>query len=169
MPCLLQVPEFLSTTGYTNPTNVLRSAFQIAHKTDKPAYEWVMEQPQLMADFNLWMTDQRFGSQTWLDVFNVSHHFGYSSADTLLFVDIGGGLGQQCALLKKTHPNIPGRVVLQDQPFVLPNAVFVEGMEKYPHDFWTEQPLKGEIHPILYIVEAFLRLLGSKYTTCGMF
>ncbi|KAI1128578.1 S-adenosyl-L-methionine-dependent methyltransferase [Nemania abortiva] len=143
MPCLLQIPGFLSGTGYTNPTDVLHSAFQIAHKTDKPAYVWAMEQPRLMADFNLWMTEQHLGSRTWLDVFDVSSHAKGSSADTLLFVDVGGGLGQQCALLKRTYPNIPGRFVLQDQPFVLHHAVLVEGTEKYPHDFWTEQPLKG--------------------------
>ncbi|KAI1169709.1 S-adenosyl-L-methionine-dependent methyltransferase [Nemania sp. FL0916] len=143
MPCLMQIPDFLNSTGYTNPTDVLHSAFQVAHKTNKPAYVWAMEQPKLMADFNLWMTEQHLGSRTWLDVFDVSSHAEGSSADTLLFVDVGGGLGQQCALLKKTYPNIPGRVVLQDQPFVLPHAVSGDSVEKYPHDFWTTQPLKG--------------------------
>ncbi|KAJ8121313.1 hypothetical protein ONZ43_g2200 [Nemania bipapillata] len=143
MPCLQEIPDFLSATGYTNPTNVLHSAFQIAHKTDKPAYVWAIEQPKLMADFNLWMTEQHLGSRTWLDVFDFSSHAQGSSADTLLLVDIGGGLGQQCALLKKKHAKIPGRVVLQDQPFVLPHAISVDGMETQAHDFWTEQPLKG--------------------------
>ncbi|KAH0528889.1 hypothetical protein TsFJ059_003700 [Trichoderma semiorbis] len=63
--------------------------------------------------------------------------------NTLLFVDIGGGIGQQCALLKKVHPKLLGRVVLQDQPFVIPQAIPFEGVEKQSYNIWTEQPLKG--------------------------
>ncbi|KAI0839150.1 S-adenosyl-L-methionine-dependent methyltransferase [Hypoxylon sp. FL0890] len=143
MPCLQETPKFLAETNYANPTDVLHGPFQIAHKTDKPAYAWAMEQPQLMADFNLWMTEQHRGQRTWLDVFDFAQHVGDSTANTLLFVDVGGGIGQQCALLKKTHPRVPGRVVLQDQPFVLPNAIPVDGVEKQAFDLWVEQPLKG--------------------------
>jgi demethylsterigmatocystin 6-O-methyltransferase len=46
-------------------------------------------------------------------------------------------------LLKKVHPKLLGRVVLQDQPFVIPQAIPVEGVEKQSYDIWTEQPLKG--------------------------
>lgn len=145
MPCLQATPKFLADTGYQNPADVLHSPFQVAHNTDKLAYVWAMEQPKLMADFNLWMTEQHQGQKTWLDVFDLAGHLEGSSSDTLIFVDIGGGLGQQCALLKEKHPQLPGRVVLQDQPFVLPHAIPTDGVEKLSFDFWTEQPLKGEV------------------------
>ncbi|KAI1213215.1 S-adenosyl-L-methionine-dependent methyltransferase [Annulohypoxylon truncatum] len=143
MPCLQVTPKFLADTGYRNPTDVLFSPFQVAHKTDKPAYAWAMDQPELMADFNLWMTEQHRSQKTWLDVFDFAAHIGDSMPETLLMVDVGGGLGQQCALFKKTHPEIPGRVVLQDQPFVLPHAISINGVETQAYDFWTEQPLQG--------------------------
>lgn len=34
------------------------------------------------------------------------------SPDDIVFVDVGGGIGQQCALLKKKYPKLLGRVVL---------------------------------------------------------
>ncbi|KAI1370106.1 S-adenosyl-L-methionine-dependent methyltransferase [Hypoxylon crocopeplum] len=143
MPCLQATPQFLADTSYVNPTDVLHSPFQIAHKTDKPSYAWAMGQPKLMEGFNLWMTEQHQGQRTWLDVFDFAGHVGGSSVDTLVFVDVGGGIGQQCALIRNTFPQLPGRVVLQDQPFVLPHAIPTDGVEKQPFDFWTEQPLKG--------------------------
>ncbi|KAH9900476.1 S-adenosyl-L-methionine-dependent methyltransferase [Xylariomycetidae sp. FL2044] len=146
MPCLQETPGFLADTGYANPADVLNSAFQRAHRTDQPAYAWAAGQPRLMADFNLWMAEQHRDPRTWLDEFDpAAHADGASTPDTLLLVDVGGGLGQQCALLKQRHGGIPGRVVLQDQPFVLERATPIEGVEMQSYDFWTEQPLKGAL------------------------
>jgi len=105
-----------------------------------------------MADFSLWMSELHDSKKTWLDAFDFIGHVKGSSVETLIFVDVGGGMGQQCALLKKIHPQIPGRIVLQDQPFVLPHAIPVEGVEKEEYNFWIEQPLKGMQDPILCIV-----------------
>ena len=144
MPCLQATPKFLADTKYINPADVLHSPFQIAHNTNQPAFVWAMGQPKLMAEFNLWMSELHDGQQSWLDVFDFPSHIGGSSAETLVFVDIGGGIGQQCALLKSTHSQMLGRVVLQEQPFVLPHAIPIEGVEKESYDFWTEQPIKGK-------------------------
>ncbi|PKK49473.1 hypothetical protein CI102_4957 [Trichoderma harzianum] len=143
MPCLLAAPQFLADTKYANPDDLVHSPFQAAHNTKEPAFAWAMRQPRIMDDFNLWMSELHDGRKSWLDVFDFAEHASNPSADTLLFVDIGGGIGQQCALLKKVHPKLLGRVVLQDQPFVIPQAIPVEGVEKQSYDIWTEQPLKG--------------------------
>lgn len=55
----------------------------------------------------------------------------------------GGGNGSQLAALKNKCPDIMGRMILQDQAYVLEGAMAVEGMEKMAHDFFTEQPVKG--------------------------
>ncbi|KAI5917160.1 S-adenosyl-L-methionine-dependent methyltransferase [Camillea tinctor] len=167
MPCLLVTPKFLADTQYANPSNVLHSPFQLAHKTDKPSYVWAMDQPELMSDFNLWMAEQHQEQNTWLDVFDFVGHVNGSSDDTVVFVDIGGGLGQQCSLLRKAHPQVSGRVILQDQPFVLSQAPVTDGVEKYPFDFWTEQPVKGaKIYYMRNVLEDYpddkaLAILGN--------
>lgn len=56
----------------------------------------------------------------------------------------GGGNGSQLAALKKTFPEIKGRMILQDRPHVLKKALEVDGMEVMAHDFLTRQPVKGK-------------------------
>lgn len=143
MPCLLATPDFLADTEYTNPVDALHCSFQSAHKTEQPAFEWAMRQPRVMEDFNLWMSELHDDRNTWLDVFDFAGHVTETSWDSIIFVDIGGGIGQQCALLKNAHPQVLGRVVLQDQPSVIEHAVPIDGVEKQSYDIWTEQPLKG--------------------------
>ncbi|KAK3390881.1 S-adenosyl-L-methionine-dependent methyltransferase [Podospora didyma] len=143
-PCLQATPKFLEDTGYANPTDVLHSPFQIAFQTDKPAFGWAVEHPEIMANFQTWMREWHDNTKaTWLDVFDFAAHAKGSTPETLLFVDVAGGHGQQCALLKMVHPQIPGRFVLEDLPSVVPHAKVVNGVEKLGFDLWAEQPLKG--------------------------
>lgn len=66
-------------------------------------------------------------------------------AETPVFVDVGGGIGSQCANFKTKLPSLPGRVILQDLPVVLEHALDTKGVEISAHNFWTEQPVKGMI------------------------
>lgn len=66
------------------------------------------------------------------------------STERAVFVDIGGGTGQQCIALKDRFPGLPGKVILQDLPLVVAAAVIPEGVEAMAYDFFTLQPVKGE-------------------------
>lgn len=120
--------------------------------TDKPAFVWAGDHPKLLTQFNLWMSELHDGQKTFLDVFDLPAYANKKATTTSsesndstppMFVDIGGGIGQQCALLKQVHPNLPGRVILQEQPFLLAHALPVPGMATEAYDFWTPQPHKG--------------------------
>lgn len=83
---------------------------------------------------------------TWLDVVDFQTEMAKGSGDDdVVFVDVGGGNGSQIAALKKSWPDIKGRMILQDQAYVLERAMEVEGMDKITYDFLTEQPVKGKI------------------------
>lgn len=59
-------------------------------------------------------------------------------------VDIGGNVGYDLQELKSKHPNLPGRLVLQDRPDIIAKAAATgEGFEAMSYDFFTEQPIKG--------------------------
>ena len=80
----------------------------------------------------------------WLDVIP----FGDAAAsmdspDCVVFVDIGGNIGHQCARLKAKYPNLSSRIVLQDREETIKNAPSIEGVEFMVHDFFTPQPVKG--------------------------
>ncbi len=100
-----------------------------------------------MSDFNQWMAEFHDLQTSWLNVFDFPGHVKGSAADTVIFVDIAGGIGHQCALLRNFHPQVPGRVVLQDQKIVVEKALPTEGVENQAFDLWAEQPLKGESCP----------------------
>ena len=97
-----------------------------------------------MRDFGLWMSVQRTGQKSWLDVFPLANLC--SCKDNLeapLFVDIGGGTGHQCLALQARLPNERRRLIVQDLPAVLAQSESVSGIEQVPFDFWTEEPVGG--------------------------
>lgn len=108
--------------------------------------------PDIIADFGIWMPVLR-GQTNWLDVIDFEALIKVNGTDgdaainpeTPVFVDVGGGIGSQCAILKAKLPNLPGRVILQDLPVALQHALDTEGVEIMAHNFWTEQPVKGGI------------------------
>ena len=147
MPCFQHLVDFLATTGYKNPSDTANSAFQLAFDTKKLLFDWLMEQPDILKNFSLFMTVQHEGNKVWLDELPFEKEFCQNvEPETPLFVDIGGNIGHQCLLLKTRCPEITGRVILQDLAPALQNALPIEGVENLAHDFWTKQPIKGQQH-----------------------
>lgn len=83
---------------------------------------------------------------SWLNVVDFQSEFAEdTSTDTVLFVDVGGGNGQQCVNLLTENPNLRGRVILQDTPSVIQNALPDSRVETMGYDYFTEQPVKGKM------------------------
>ena len=145
IPCYQRLVEFLAATGYQNPLDGANCPFQLALDTRKLAFDWLMETPGCLENFNSWMTVQHEGNKIWLDELPFETEFCQDvKPETPLFVDIGGNLGHQCDLLKARCPEITGRVILQDLGPTLQNASPTEGVEKMAHNFWTTQSIKGQ-------------------------
>ena len=145
MPCYQQLPKFLAETQYRNPSDCLHCPFQPAHNTDEIPFLWTLKHPYLLENANIWMTVQHEGSNVWLDKFPFESDICRGSVDpeTPIFVDIGGGLGHQCQLLQDRLPNIPGRLILQDQAPAIGQSLPLIGVEKMVYDLLTPQPVKG--------------------------
>ncbi|MCJ1354648.1 MAG: hypothetical protein MMC33_004637 [Icmadophila ericetorum] len=150
LPCYQALPEHLRSTSYRNPTDGANCAFQLGHHTDLPAFAWLPSHPSNLHNFMQWMTGHRIGYGSWLDVFPVEKELlrlGDGDDDTdpnlAVFVDVGGSIGHQCVALVEKYPQLKGRVVLQDRPEVVANAIPNEGVKAMAHDFMTEQPIKG--------------------------
>ncbi|KAK8005959.1 HET-domain-containing protein [Apiospora marii] len=121
------------------------TAFKLGQHTDEGFYTWLETHPANQAAFHRFMEAQFASLPTWLDVLNFKAELGCGDAGPadVMFVDVGGGNGSQCAGLRKAWPDMPGKMILQDKPQVLEKALDVEGMEKMGHDFLTEQAVKG--------------------------
>ena len=73
---------------------------------------------------------------------------GAKTEDNSVFlVDLGGGKGHDLQELYQKHPNIPGKLVLQELKDVIDEAV-TTGLDSkivpMPHDFFTSQPVIGK-------------------------
>lgn len=81
-------------------------------------------------------------------------------------VDVGGGKGHDLILLKNMYPDLKGRMILQDMPFVIKQAgVLPDGLESMVYDFFTPQPIVGkclaETH-LSVTINLYSRISGAR-------
>jgi hypothetical protein len=129
---------------------VIRSTLlQHAYKTPLPAFELLSKHPTNLTYSNDYMALQRVPEFSWLtvcpvkDVLNAS---GWTDQSTTkaIYVNIGGGIGHQCAQFKGKYPDLTGRVVLQDLEQSIDKALSTPGVENMVHNSFDEQPIKGK-------------------------
>ncbi|KAI1123504.1 S-adenosyl-L-methionine-dependent methyltransferase [Nemania abortiva] len=149
-PCLNALPQFLRDTKYANITDENNAPWQRGQQTHKNPFDWFRDHPDIMELFVPWMVSQRDGLPLFLEAMDFEKEFAGEGTNetTPVFVDIGGASGHQCVALRQKHPNLVGRVILQDREEVIQqvNAHPIpgfEGIETQPHDFFTPQPVKG--------------------------
>jgi hypothetical protein len=132
------------------------TGFMVGRHTDQDFYKWMESNPVPRDAFHRYMEDKLRDLPSWLDVLRFDEELGKGlTGSDVAFVDVGGGQGQQCQALKDRFPSLPGRVILQDRPEVLEKALAVEGMERHPYDYVTEQPVKSSCRcPTLFAASA---------------
>ncbi|KUJ18479.1 O-methyl transferase B [Mollisia scopiformis] len=137
------LPTFLKRTNYKSPTDELHTAFQDAWKTSLHAFSWFADNPDHLAPFNDFMALRRQPGLSWLSMYPVVQESRGWEVEMPIYVNIGGGIGHQCAQFKEMYPDIPGRVILQDLSHSIANALQTPGVENMEHDFFEPQPIKG--------------------------
>jgi ribosomal protein RSM22 (predicted rRNA methylase) len=135
-------PAFIALNQSLNSSEATRTAFKLGQHSDEDFYTWMETHPIQQGAFHRFMEAQFASLPTWLDAISFDTEITNGvNAEDVLFVDVGGGNGSQCAALKKAFPGLKGRIILQDRPAVLEKALNVDGMESMAHDFLTEQPV----------------------------
>ena len=145
----LAFPQFLRETGYVNPTNPTYTPFHLGTGTSQSLFEWIKAHPNILENFNTWMSVQGDPGSSFLDVLDFEREVARNADDsTVVFVDIGGSRGHTCIALRQKCPNLRGRVILQDLPHVIAQVSSdplpgFEGIETDTHDMFTPQTIKG--------------------------
>ena len=118
-----------------------------AINTDKHPYGWLAENPWALELAQAHMRIQREGRPLFFDALDFEKRFAQdSTAETVLFVDVGGSTGPQSHTLRQRYPDLPGRVLLQDRVEVIQQAkadLAAAKIEAEVHDIFTPQPVKG--------------------------
>ena len=150
---LQHLPEFISINGGGNIEDKKKLPFQLAFNTTETAFDWLPTQPPLMKAMVGTMISSRAGQRIWFadpDCFS-TQDFSLSSQDAedgrALMVDVGGGAGQQSVNLRESHPELLGKIVLQDVPPLIDSLpkdrLSSLGIELQGTDFFQSQPVKG--------------------------
>ncbi|KAI0554401.1 S-adenosyl-L-methionine-dependent methyltransferase [Xylaria curta] len=142
-PQFQQVPALLKNTGYLNPVDETHTAFHEAWNTSLNPFAWFENQPVLQNYFNQYMATRARPEDSWLQVYPVLKETAGCPPERPLFVNIGGGVGHQCAQFKEKYPELLGRVVVQDLPYSIAEALPTPGVEAMIHDFFEPQPIRG--------------------------
>ncbi|EJP67382.1 sterigmatocystin 8-O-methyltransferase precursor, putative [Beauveria bassiana ARSEF 2860] len=141
------LPAFAAlNTVLSSPPSQKLNAFEVGQHSTVDFYTWLETHPTQQGAFHRFMEAQFASLPTWLDAVDFASELGGGAglgyANHVVFVDVGGGNGQQIAALKEKFPELKGRAILQDRPEVLEKALEVDGMEKMNYDYLTEQPVK---------------------------
>lgn len=142
-PSIQKLPEFLKGTQYKDPQDSANTALQKAFNTNQPAFIWLQTQPEKMGFFQEYLTTNRAGMPTFLDVYPILEKATGLSPERVLFVDVGGGFGQQAIAFREKYPQLEGRVIVQDLAPTLAHALKHPDIETAEQDFFQPQTIKG--------------------------
>lgn len=138
------MPAFLKKTGYKNPNDEFHTVFQEAWGTSQHAFSWIKDHPENLKYFQDYMALRREPEHTWLAVYPVAEEAKGWDSSRPIYVNMGGGIGHQCAQFKAYFPDVPGRVILQDLPYTIEKALPTPDVENMAHNFFEPQPIVGE-------------------------
>ncbi|KAF2727138.1 S-adenosyl-L-methionine-dependent methyltransferase, partial [Polyplosphaeria fusca] len=144
-PAIQALPEFLERSGYRNPTDSNNTAWQVGWNTTENCFEWMSSHPHAVEALNTHLATRRQNQPSWVQSYPVRERVDAKnfSSDRTLFVDIGGNIGHKAIEFRNAYPELPGRVIVQDLPFAVNNAIKAPGVEAMVHDFNHAQPIKG--------------------------
>ena len=146
-----KLPDYLASLDYRNPNDRHNSFFGFAHQTDLNMYEWLQAHPEQMKIFNDFQTAnaqmneggvRRILESLLVSGDNIGTNTGQDN-DKVLFVDVGGGRGEALRKFRRNHPELRGRIIIEDLPKVIEGQEVGDGVEAIAHDFFTPQPITG--------------------------
>lgn len=138
------MPEFFKSKGYQCPAGRQRLPFNDHFNTQLSFYEYAAQHESVMQYASQYMKCWHEGLKTWLDVYPLEKECCDQTPEQVLFVDVGGGFGQQCQALRERFPRLSGQVILQDLAGTLASAGDIPDVQPMVHDFFTPQPVQSK-------------------------
>lgn len=153
-PIAAVLPQYMGETGFhqfpTRPED--KNPFFYAHGVQ--FWEFFAKYPEHRKDFDEYMVARRKGLAKWHETFPMANVLGTNAstdAEAVLLVDVGGNKGHEIASFHEAHPDIPGRLILQDLPPMIERVRKdpPKGIELMPYDFFT--PSRSKVSRFSYL------------------
>lgn len=153
-PIFNKLSEFFTIHGWTSPQSELTNPYTFTHQTNGlTMWEHVLLSPTRAKEWNEAMQAQGVATSFAIAIYPFRDVLKEKETndETVLLVDVGGGLGHATETIKGLiGEGVKGRLVLQDRPNVLAEIEGeLVGIERMEHDFFTPNPVKGAL--IYYI------------------
>jgi hypothetical protein len=143
----INTPQWLAERSWQHPEDARNTVASFTWGTpDTTLFEYFAQHPDAGERFGAMMVVQASGKTMWADdgAYPVKERLGNANEDEVLVVDIGGGSGHDLLGLKARHPELKGRLILQELSYMIDQvADKLEGVKPMVHDFRTPQPVKG--------------------------
>ncbi|RAH80333.1 S-adenosyl-L-methionine-dependent methyltransferase [Aspergillus japonicus CBS 114.51] len=155
-PCFAKMPEYLAKTKYQNPTDPNDGIFQYTKNFQGSLFDYYAQHPAEGAVFNNVMGSVMAKQAGMLDIIPYDRLADDQpdESGTPLLVDVGGNVGHDMNKFLGKKPGLAGRLVLQDRPEVVRQAICPAEVRAMAHDFFTPQPVKGArayyLHGVLH-------------------
>ncbi|RAK96778.1 O-methyltransferase [Aspergillus ibericus CBS 121593] len=142
MPTLAKLPDYFREHHYISPKEYSRSPMQWA--VGQSQFEWLAQSKHRQGLFNSYMSSRRHGKPSWFDVYPVERLTSgvMDHPEAVFLVDVGGNQGHDLVKFHDKHPEVPGRLILQDLPKVVSRCPG-EGIQGMGYSFLDPQPIKG--------------------------
>jgi O-methyltransferase domain len=138
---------YLESHNLQSPTDHHDSPLQFALKTPHDLWGYLKEDPSRGKMFNESMRSSAIVGAAGVPPFPFATELKCQSEDEVLIVDVGGGKGQALESIRKTFPDLKGRMIVQDLPEVTKDtnnaAHLPSSIEAMPADFFKPQPIRG--------------------------
>jgi hypothetical protein len=147
-----KLPEYLAKISYRNPGDdpATKSMFQYVNNTELEFFEWMQTEPDALAAFNSGMSNscalERSKTGTgYADIYPFELlDTDITSPDEVVLVDVGGGYGHVLDEIKRRHPSMRRKMVLEDLLKTVEAYLPLENVDIVPYNFLTEQqPIRG--------------------------
>ena len=146
VPIYHSMLQYFRNNGFKCPSSPTKGPLQYAYGTDLESFEYWSSQPEVIKNFDLFMTGVRASRPIWADWFPVREELiqeAEGSEDSPLLVDVAGGRGHDLVAFKQRFPEVQRRLILQDLPHAIAGNPALNGIEQMEHDFFTPQPICG--------------------------
>ncbi|KGO46621.1 O-methyltransferase, family 2 [Penicillium expansum] len=143
MAVFFKTPEYLKKTGYANVTDPEDGVFQYTKDYKGDLFAYYNDNPREGASFNHVMGGVMADQATWLDIIPPESFLNGVDPSQPLVVDVGGNIGHDIEKFRQVYPDTAAQLYLEDRPAVIELSKCPDPVNKIPHDFFQEQPIKG--------------------------